>query len=113
VPLSLGVSREPLAAIVRLSGEIDISTISSVRLVVQELLETDIESIVLDLSDVRFMDSSGIGILVAAHRRAQARGTALTLRHPTPIVAKVLALTHVDQLVTVERAVSGDAALAG
>jgi anti-sigma B factor antagonist len=107
------VSREPLAGIVRLSGEIDISTSPSLRHVVQELLETDIEAIVLDLSDVQFMDSTGVGVLVAGHRRAAALGVVLSLRHPTPIVGKVLALTGVDQLVPVERAVSDDAALAG
>ena len=111
VPLSANVSREPLAAIVRLSGEIDIGTTASLRHVVQELLETDAESVVLDLSDVRFMDSSGVGVLVAAHRRAKARGVALTLRHPSTIVANVLKLTGVDQLIPIERAVSGASAL--
>lgn len=101
MPLSLTVSDRAATTVVELSGEIDISTTARLRRALQDLLVPGAVSVVVDMSQVHFMDSSGIGVLVAAHRRAQQHDVAFTLAHPTPIVAKVLSLTGVDQLVSV------------
>jgi anti-anti-sigma factor len=113
VPLSLDVSARDSTTVVALSGEIDISTIARLRRTLQDLVDDAPVALAVDMSGVGFMDSSGVAVLVATHRRASQRGVAFTLVRPTTIVAKVLALTGVDQLIPVEPAPAGTAALAG
>lgn len=59
--------------------------------------------LVLDLSAVRFMDSSGLGLLLRCHRLAAARAQgSLLLRRPTDNVRNVLRLAKVESLLKVE-----------
>jgi anti-sigma B factor antagonist len=73
--------------------------------------------IVLDLSDVEFMDSSGLGVLVGAHKEAAARGGALLLAAPGSRVHKVLKITKLHKVFavheTVEQAVEAAVRLSG
>jgi anti-anti-sigma factor len=57
--------------------------------------------VVVDLSALRFIDSSGLTVLVRA-REAEQRGHSITLRRPAAIVAKVLAITGMDRVFTIE-----------
>lgn len=68
---------------------------------------TDVARLVLDLSAVRFMDSSGLGLLLRCHRLAAARpGGGLTLRQPSDNVRNVLRLAKVDSVLKIESAPS-------
>ncbi|GAA2506129.1 STAS domain-containing protein [Streptomyces sp. NPDC059506] len=55
-------------AVVRVSGEMDLLTSPAVRQQVHEAVAEGRRRVVLDLGDVRFCDSSGVGVLVAARR---------------------------------------------
>jgi len=57
--------------------------------------------LVLDLTSIRFMTSSGLGKLVALNRKMRAGGVRLVLVNPSPVVADVLALTHLDRVLEV------------
>jgi N-acetylglucosaminyldiphosphoundecaprenol N-acetyl-beta-D-mannosaminyltransferase len=64
---------------------------------------TDATRLVLDLSAVRFMDSSGLGLLIQSHRLAAARsGSKLVLRQPSENVRNVLRLAKVDGVLNIE-----------
>jgi len=52
----------------------------------------------VELRHVTFMDSSGVGALLAAHRDAGSARTTLRVRNPTPAVRIVLDVTNVWQL---------------
>src|SRR3954468_16492366 len=66
-------------AIVRLSGELDIATADDLKEAL-EILELGADDrLVIDLSAVGFMDSSGLRILIAAQREATAAGYQLTV----------------------------------
>ncbi|MFE6477078.1 STAS domain-containing protein [Streptomyces rochei] len=55
--------------------------------------------VVIDMSQVTFMDSSGINILIAAHQELTAAGGWLRLAAPTGAVLRVLQLVGVDQFI--------------
>ncbi|MGW6357103.1 STAS domain-containing protein [Streptomyces sp. NPDC055092] len=55
-------------AVVRVSGEMDIATSPALRQQVHEAVADGRHSLVLDLSQVLFCDSSGVGVLIAARR---------------------------------------------
>ncbi|MFE2427369.1 STAS domain-containing protein [Streptomyces sp. NPDC059373] len=55
-------------AIVSVSGEMDLVTSPAVRQQVHDAVAEGRRDIVLDLADVQFCDSSGVGVLIAARR---------------------------------------------
>ncbi len=59
-------------------------------------------AVIIDLSDVAFMDSSGLAALLYARKRGAEEGWSLTLRGPSPNVATVLRITARDTIFTIE-----------
>lgn len=55
-------------AVLRVSGEMDLVTSPAVRQHVHDAVAVGRHAVVLDLSEVRFCDSSGVGVLIAARR---------------------------------------------
>ncbi len=88
--------------VLRLQGELDMATVVDLRRAVAEELERKPSALALDLGELSFIDSSGIGSLVGASRFAKERGCTFTLRSPTRPVRKALHLTGVDQLMAIE-----------
>lgn len=70
----------------------------------QELLQGSSvpEQIIFDLSQTKFIDSSGIGALVSNHKIAREKGVKLVLRNVSPQVMAVLAMTGLDNVLTIE-----------
>ena len=100
--------------VIRPSGDLDVTTALDLRSVLGEQLSRDGARIVLDLRDVPFIDSSGVGVLVTASRRSRSGGGGLALAGLGPGVAKVLELTRTIRVFTVadtvEQAIAGLAA---
>jgi anti-sigma B factor antagonist len=94
VELSCTVEHRPDAAIVRVRGDVDIASAPKLREALLEVLaETPATHLVVDLSDVEFIDSTGIGVVVGAHKRVTANGGRLTAVVVTPAVHRVLRTT--------------------
>lgn len=66
---------------------------------------TDIDGadLVIDLAGVDFIDSSGLAVLIATHRRIGDLGGELVLRHPSRTVCRLLELTNLEAVFRVER----------
>ena len=77
------------APVVTLTGELDLSTVPALRGCLAPLEGR----VIVDLRGVSFLDSSGIGALVAARKALSNRGGDLTLRAPSSRVRRVLELT--------------------
>lgn len=98
VALDLTVRRERGYVIVAVAGEIDISTVTRLRERLFELAATGCPLIV-DLNDVTFIDSAGLGALVGAYRRAGERGGSLQAVCARPHTRKLLWMTGIDRRV--------------
>ena len=57
--------------------------------------------LVLDLSELTFVNSAGLGAIVAAHRRCREQSGMLCVVNPRPAVAQVLRITHLDRLIAI------------
>src|SRR5690606_32278084 len=80
-------------ATVSVQGEIDYGSVSHLRSVLADLSETQSDlPVVLDLSQVTFIDSTGLGVLVQAKQRIEAAGRSMKVRDPQPRVQRVLEL---------------------
>jgi anti-sigma B factor antagonist len=99
--LTLDVTKHGEASVVAVNGDLDIYTHEQVR---QLFKDGDVLAgphVVLDLSSVGFLDSSGVGAIVVANRVAAGEGATLHLVAEEQRVLKLFALTGVDRTVPV------------
>ena len=82
-------------------GHIDVSRAPQLRTVLEELLAEPGARVVVDLSQVPFIDSSGLGILVTAHRKADGAGAAFALASPPPPLERVFQMTRTNKLLRI------------
>lgn len=98
--------------IVALHGPIDVSSAMALRELLGAQIDSPAARVLLDLGDVPLIDSSGIGILVTAHRRADAQGARFALAGATGTVARVFEMTRTNKLLSIHETVEeGVAAL--
>jgi anti-anti-sigma factor len=65
---------------------------------------SDHQTVVADLSEVSFIDSSGLRLLLDQYRRCQESGHELILRSPSAVVLRLLELTKLTDFFTIESA---------
>lgn len=87
--------------VVHLHGPVDVSGAMALRDLLGEQIDSPAARILLDLSDVNLIDSSGIGILVTAHRRADGQGARFGLAGATGTVARVFEMTRTNKLLSI------------
>ena len=87
-------------ATVRLHGEIDVVNVDQVRVALVEALETDPATVVVDLAELSFIDSTGLGAIIYGFQRARDRGVGFELAHPSRGVRQILVLSGVLEVVT-------------
>ena len=57
--------------------------------------------VIVDMSGVEFCDSTGMNVLLAAHRKAREQGGDLELAAPRPAIRKILQVTGLESVFTV------------
>jgi anti-sigma B factor antagonist len=85
--------------VLRIHGDLDAGNAADLRDSVGRALDASPVSIVLDLAAVGFIDSTGLGAIVGADKRAQQLGSVIRLTNPTASVRRTLALFGLDRLV--------------
>jgi anti-sigma B factor antagonist len=88
--------------IIAVAGEIDIATVAELRERLFELAEGN-QSVIVDLSQVSFVDSIGLGALVGAAKRAAAHGGTLHVVGARPPVRQLFRVTGLDGQVLLAR----------
>ena len=104
--LSMTVRRERGVVIAEVTGDIDISTVSGLRERLLELADSG-EPLIVDLNGVSFIDSTGLGVLIAVARRADAHGGSVHAVCSRPQTRKLLWLTGVDRRIPLTATVDG------
>ena len=100
--------------VVRLTGPVDVSGAMELRDLLGKQLDGPGAKVLVDLSGVTLVDSSGIGIFVTAHRRADQVGGAMVLAAATQNVNHVFELTRTNTLLKIVPSVDeGVSALTG
>lgn len=87
--------------VVRLRGDLDVNSAARVETVLTESIEAA-STVIVDISEVPFADSSGLGGLIAAYKKAKAANKEIRLRRPTPIVSEILTITRMKRFFPVE-----------
>lgn len=93
--------------VLSLSGEIDIATAPRVRERMHSLLAEGHERLVVDLDDVGFLDSTGLGVLVGILKRVRTQGGELRLVCSQPRIVKVFEITRLDSAFAIFDTIDG------
>jgi anti-sigma B factor antagonist len=88
----------PDRRLVTVKGHLDLHTAHHLADALQPLLGDDRYTVLVDLSGVTFLDSTGLTCLITAYRTARSTGARLALIAPSQPVRKMLQLTGVDQV---------------
>jgi anti-sigma B factor antagonist len=97
--LDTTISRPQAGTVVlSVSGEIDTLTAAPFTAATDELLTSTDDTLVIDLSAVRFLASSGLAVLISAAHRAEERGIRLRLVVSNRAVRRPLEITGTDEL---------------
>lgn len=75
---------------IALTGEVDLANANEVDAELLRVEATDAPAIVLDLSSVTFIDSTGVRVLVFAHTRSRTDSNRLRITRPTGAVLRVM-----------------------
>lgn len=94
---SVDVRTEDVAAIVAVSGELDLASAPGLEAELDRISGPSIRLLVLDLRGLEFMDSTGLSILVRAHQRLTAEGCEMGLVGGSAQVHRLLDLTGVGE----------------
>jgi anti-anti-sigma factor len=96
VPLAVSVSTDAGLTTIALAGDLDIDGVS--LLVAQVELVAVGQRICIDLGEVAFIDSSGVGVLVQLKRRHDREGRDLRIANATGHPRNVFTITGLDEL---------------
>ncbi|MFI6480914.1 STAS domain-containing protein [Nonomuraea sp. NPDC050663] len=83
--------------IVTASGEIDAATLPPLSVEVLKLLGRPRQRLIIDLSTVAFLDSTGLALLVRATNQSRENGGRLAVIGADPVRLRVIWLTHLDK----------------
>ena len=96
------------AATVVIAGELDHCAAPQIRRQLDEILrDPSVVHLVLDLENLTFMDSSGVGVLLGRLRQLQARGGSLSVCRMRPEVEKLFRLSGLHQIIRIKDAGKG------
>jgi anti-anti-sigma factor len=95
-PFTCQVSRENGHAIVSPRGELDTATVGAVDVELKELRRAGVQTIVLDLGGLTFMDSSGLHLIVRWTNEASRDGFAFELEPGPAAVQRIFELAAVS-----------------
>ena len=86
---------------IKLSGEMDEYSAPAVRSACDKLIDENptARKIIINLSDVAFMDSTGIGFLIGRYKKARRNGMTLMVEQPNFAADKVLSISGIYSLI--------------
>lgn len=106
--MDLGLSSrvEGNKTVVAISGELDVFTAPKLDEMLAESIEAGRINLILDLTDVTFLDSTGLGTMVKALKRARERGGSLKVVATAERITKVFKITELDRAMSLSDSLS-------
>lgn len=96
--LEIATERNGDECYVALDGEVDVYTAPKLKEELVKSIEDGCSNVVVDLQKVGFIDSSGLGVLVSALRRARERGGSVRIVCTRESILKIFRITGLDKV---------------
>ncbi|MBQ1214873.1 MAG: STAS domain-containing protein [Firmicutes bacterium] len=81
-----------------LIGEVDISNASLLRAELKAMFDENASSVNIDIQDLSYIDSTGLGVIIGAYGRMKEQGVSVKLLNPAKNVEKLLKITSLDRI---------------
>ena len=95
------VRSEDRAIVFAVAGELDLATSPTLEREIERVRDADVDLLIVDLRDLRFMDSTGLHALVKAHKQAHEAGRRFAVVQGGAQIERLLDLTGVGDLLNV------------
>ena len=99
--MSYKVSEEGDVVTIHLDGEIDMDMVESAKEVIFPHIDSGKE-VHLNLSQVQYMDSSGISVLIESHQKALEKNNKVIIKDVSKSVLKVIMMAKLEQILNLE-----------
>jgi anti-sigma B factor antagonist len=100
VSTSIEVSESGATLVLRIRGELDGASRTSIEPALMAAM-TSSGSMILDLGELSFCDSSGVAMFIAAFERARTQDSSLAIRNVQPLVRRLFEITNVDHMIEI------------
>jgi anti-sigma B factor antagonist len=100
--LLIQVFQSSEGTIFRLKGELDLATAPQLRHELAERSQPGVKEITLDLAELSFMDSVGLSILVAEHKKMRKLGGALIIQNLTTRVNRLIEVSGLTDFLNIQ-----------
>ena len=97
-PVQVTLDERPTGIVVSVTGSLDASTLTEVSAVLTEA-QRDGRTLYVDMSGVTFIDSRGLGALLAANHRAREGAAQLRIHAPSDSVRRLLTISGVTAVI--------------
>jgi anti-anti-sigma factor len=94
--LTIRVSDDGSSCTFALAGELDLANAATLSAALEQAASEGDEALIIDMSELEFIDSTGIALLVATHRRLTGSDRLSLVPSRTSAVRRVMALTGLD-----------------
>jgi anti-anti-sigma factor len=84
------------------TGRLDTATAGAAEKALLALLVDDVNSITMDLSELDYVSSAGLRVLLVVAKAAKARGGKLVLTAPKPAILEVIKISGFDRIINVQ-----------
>jgi anti-sigma B factor antagonist len=106
MPTDFAVQERPLRAgrrLLAVHGELDLFTTPELRTKINDLIDEGTRELIVDLSETAFVDSTGLGVLLASMKRLRSCDGELVIIDSSSNVIKTFRVAGVDQILTIVR----------
>ena len=95
------ITEEDNISTIFLDGEIDMDKTDEVKGAIFPVIDSG-KNVALNLSNVQYMDSSGISVLIESHQKALEKGTKLVIKDVSKSVLKVIMMAKLELILIIE-----------
>lgn len=85
-------------SIIGLEGEVDVYTAPQLKQQIIDLLDNGVNHIIVNLTQVDYLDSTALGVLIGGLKRLRERDGALDLICPNPRIRRIFEITGLDKI---------------
>jgi anti-sigma B factor antagonist len=90
---------------IKVGAHLDVRNVAHIRTELNAALDSQRGDVIVDMRDVIMIDAAGLGMLTAAHLRAERAGRHVILRYVPDDVRRVFAVTHLNRVFHIDRSV--------
>ena len=88
--------------VMTLSGSLDSEETLTLKPIIDQFIETESTHLTIEMSEIQFLDSSGIGLLVYTFKRLRNEERAITLRNVQGQPKDLMHMLRIDKAITME-----------